>query len=96
MPKKTLMIFGGAQFYASGGANDFICLVDKSKAQMRAYALIGTIIKYTEDWDTEGEFAIEETIEWTHVATMEGIILHTFGKPYGPIAGKRYIEYLER
>lgn len=89
------LIFGGEQFYASGGANDFLCMVEESKAQLIAWKLIGTKIKYIEDWDPKGEFAIEQLIEWTQVVTREGHILHTFGRPYGPIIGKRFIEYLE-
>ncbi len=90
-----LMIFGGEQYYAAGGANDFICMAEESKAQLIAYKLIGKTIKYIEEWDPEGEFAIEQTIEWTHVSTQEGIILHTFGRPYGICSGKRFIQYLE-
>jgi len=98
------MVFGGEQYYAHGGANDFICTAEEGEAVLLARNLIGTKMVYIEDWmkdlcsEDESEledFAIEITIEWTQVSAMDGKIIHSFGSPYGPSEGTKTVKYLE-
>lgn len=90
------MIFGGQTFYANGGANDFICMVKKSIAQVVAYELIGEYMEYKEDWDETGDYKIKIPIEWTQVTNTHGKILHSFGKPFMCGLHNREIKFLER
>lgn len=90
-----LMIFGGEQYYATGGAGDFLCMAEESKAQVIAKGLLGTEIEYREEWDTDGDCLIHEIIEWVHVTTQEGVILYAFGKAFGGGNGKKTVKYLE-
>lgn len=90
------MIFGGETYYASGGVNDFICMANKSESINLAKELIGKKIIRYEDWDEKREFKMEETIEWTHVATQEGVLIENFGKSYSYNNCTKIIAYLEK
>jgi hypothetical protein len=81
------LIFGGEEFYASGGGNDFLgACKNLGVANRRAAELIGKyvvteIAEYTDDRNCD----TSHKIEWTHVVDgQNGKILIKFGgRPHG-------------
>lgn len=77
-------IFGGEQYYASGGCNDLLCYCREKEAAIAwSKRLIGKKVLMKEEGIPE-EFWIDYPIEWTHVMSEIGTIIHTEGViPHG-------------
>jgi len=77
-------IFGGEQFYASGGVNDLLVTThDKKLALHWAENFIGKEIKIVESYMPE-DLWTETKIEWTQVMDETGNKIDQFGViPYG-------------
>lgn len=81
------LIFGGQCFYASGGANDFICqepslhyAIKKAKELIGKNAVTHIANKDDLDWDSDQY----HTIEWVHVIDyMNKIVYESDEKPLG-------------
>ena len=71
--KKKFLIFGGRNFYASGGANDLISTIPQTEDEAIDYArsLIGR--KYTtERWILpDGHHTVDITVQWSQVFDLE-------------------------
>ena len=81
------LIFGGLQYYASGGGYDYLDMeLNKSDAIKAAEGMIGKegvweVAEGSDDRDDDMSYEIE----WTHVVdSNNGKVLATFGKnPFG-------------
>jgi len=63
------LIFGGSEYYPSGGVNDLLGTEDsKVKAIAKAGSMMGGEFAVNrEDFKTDPEYATQSTVEWVHV-----------------------------